>query len=97
MKNFFSNRNVTIINFLITAFFGSIYLIDKNKVDTVLIGVFREIFTLPFLAALLFFSVLGIVNFFTKGKKSALRIVSSLGLLTILFYIIRGFMTFWKF
>jgi hypothetical protein len=97
MKKILSNRNVSIINLLIIGFFSSIYLIDLYKVDAVLIGVFRELFTLPFLGALLFFSVLGVVYFFTSKTKTFLRSISSIIVIGILSFIIIGFITFWKF
>jgi len=97
MNNFFSNRNVTIINFSIIAFFTGVYLLDKYEVDAVLIGVFRELLTIPFLGALLFFSILGLRYFIVSKTKTVLRSISNIALIALLTFFITGFITFWKF
>lgn len=51
MNKFITDRNLTIINFVIVAYFGLIYLLYFYKTDLVLIGVFKEILTIPFLLA----------------------------------------------
>ena len=62
MSTFINNKNLTIINFSIVAYFGLLYVLDFLKIDFVLIGVFREIFTIPFLLAQMLFLVLGIIH-----------------------------------
>ena len=62
MSTFVNNKNLTIINFSIVAYFGLLYVLNFLKIEFVLIGVFREIFTIPFLIAQLLFLVLGIIH-----------------------------------
>ena len=57
-----NNSNLTIINFSIVAYFVLLYVLDFFKIDFVLIGVVREIFTIPFLLAQLLFLVLGVIH-----------------------------------
>ena len=79
MNKVITNRNLTIVNFAIVAFFCLIWLIDHYKIDWVLVGLFREILTIPFLVAQLVFLVIGIV-FLIKQKPSVLFVISLLGL-----------------
>ena len=61
-------KNLTIVNFTIVTYFVLIYLINLYKLDFVLIGVFRELLSIPFLIAQIIFFIIGF-RFLIKGKK----------------------------
>ena len=65
------------MNFAIVSYFIVIWLINFYKIDFVLIGVFRELLTIPFLIAQIVFLVIGI-KYLMKNKKSFLLIISVL-------------------
>jgi hypothetical protein len=90
MNNLITNRNLTIINFVIVTYFGLIYLLNFYKIDFVLIGVFREILTIPFLLAQIVFLVLGIIHLI-KHKTHFLTIISIIGLAISAIYTIGWF------
>jgi hypothetical protein len=69
MRNILSERNLTIINFIIVSYFVLIYIINYFEVDNTIINVFREILTLPFLLGQLLFLIAGI--FFLIKTKNA--------------------------
>jgi hypothetical protein len=75
MNKLITNRNLTIINFAIVSFFILIWLINFYKIDYVLIGVFREMLTIPFLIAQIIFLVIG-VKYLIKNKNNILTIIS---------------------
>lgn len=77
MSKLLTNKNLTSINFIIVLFFVLIYLLNYYKVEFVLIGVFRELLTIPFLIAELVFLVLGI-QIILKNKIHFLTLVSVL-------------------
>ncbi len=77
MKKLLTNKNLTIINFVIVLFFALIYLLNYYEINVVLIGVFRELLTIPFLIAQLVFLVLGI-QFILKNKIHFLTLFSIL-------------------
>ncbi len=89
MSKLITNRNLTIINFSIVIYFILIYLINYYKIDFVLIGVFRELLTIPFLIAQIVFLVLGTKFLMTKTKKNYLTIIS-IAILTICTFITIG-------
>jgi hypothetical protein len=70
-----NNKNLTIVNFSIVIYFGLLYVLDFFKLDFVLIGVVREIFTIPFMIAQLLFLVLGIIHII-KYKTHLLTFIS---------------------
>ena len=74
-----TNKNLIIVNFAIVSYFILIWLINFYKIDFVLIGVFREILTVPFLIAQIVFLVIGI-KYLIKSKKKSLTIISVLTL-----------------
>jgi len=90
MNNLITNRNLTIINFVIVTYFGLIYLLNFYKIDFVLIGVFRELLTIPFLLAQIVFLVLGIIHLI-KHKTHFLTIISIIILAICAFYTIGSF------
>ncbi len=80
MNTLFSNRNLSIANFAIVFYFILIWLINFYQIDFVLIGVFRELLTIPFLIAQIVFVVIGIIHLM-KSKKNLLFILSVLALI----------------
>ena len=90
MNKLMTNRNLTIINFVIVTYFGMIYFINFYKIDYVLIGVFRELLTIPFLLAQIVFLVLGIIHL-VKHKTHFLTIISIIGLAICAIYTIGWF------
>ena len=79
MNTLFSNRNLTIVNFAIVFYFILIWLINIYQIDFILVGVFRELFTIPFLLAQIVFLVIGII-YLMKNKKSLLFMLSVIAL-----------------
>ena len=79
MKKLISDRKLIITNFIIVSYFVLIWLINFYKIDIVLIGVFRELLTIPFLIAQIVFLVIGI-NFLIKNQRNILTIISVLSL-----------------
>ncbi len=68
---------MTIINFVIVSYFILIYALNFYKIDVVLIGIFRELFTIPFLIGQIVFLVIG-VKHLMNHKKHILTIISLL-------------------
>lgn len=79
MDKLITNRNLAIINFVIIAYFCLIYVLNFYRIDFVLIGVFREMLTIPFLLAQILFLVLGIIHLI-KYKTHFLTLMSIIGL-----------------
>lgn len=79
MNKLITNKNLTIVNFAIVSYFILVWLINYYKIDFVLIGVFRELLTIPFLIAQIIFLVIGI-NYLIKNKRNFLTIISVLSL-----------------
>jgi len=90
MNKLITNRSLTIINFVIVTYFGLIYLLNFYKIDLVLIGVFREMLTIPFLLAQIVFLVLGMIHLI-KYKTNFLTIISIIGLAICTIYTIGSF------
>jgi hypothetical protein len=90
MNNLITNRNLTIINFGIVFYFILIYLINFYKIDFVLIGVFGELLTLPFLLAQIVFLIIGMI-FVIKNQKNFFTLVSVLALAISTFITIGSF------
>jgi len=59
-NNSFSEKNLTIVNFSIVIYFISIWLINRFEIDFTIIGVFRELLTIPALLAQLVFLFISI-------------------------------------
>jgi len=79
MKKSITNKNLIVANFAIVSYFILIWLINFYKIDFVLIGVFRELLTIPFLIAQIVFLVIGI-KFIIKNQIDTLTIISVLSL-----------------
>ncbi len=77
MNKLITNRNLIIVNFAIVSYFILIGLINFYEIDFVLIRVFREMLTIPFLIAQIVFLVIGI-NYLIKNQKNSLIIISVL-------------------
>ena len=69
MKKIISRKILLVISVVIVLYFLAIYLINLYKIDFVLIGVLRELLTLPMLFAQLFFLFFGIYLLFKEEKK----------------------------
>lgn len=79
MNKLITNRNLTIVNFTIVFFFILIWLINYYKTDYVLVEVFREMLTIPFLIGQIIFLVIGI-KYLINNQRNILTIVSVLSL-----------------
>ncbi|ARV14697.1 hypothetical protein [Polaribacter sp. SA4-12] len=79
MRKLITNRNLIIVNFGIVSYFILIWLIKIYKIDSVLIGVFREMLTIPFLLAQIVFLVIGI-KYLIKNKRNLITTFSVLAL-----------------
>jgi len=90
MDKLITNRNLTIINFVIVTYFGLLYLLNFYKIDFVLIGVFGEMLTIPFLLAQFLFLVLGIIHLI-KHKTHFLTLISIIVLAINAIYTIGSF------
>jgi len=75
-----TSKNLIIINFTIVSYFILIYLTNYYKVDFVLVGVFRELLTIPFLLAQIVFLFLGIVHLIKNRERNILTIISIISL-----------------
>lgn len=92
MNTLINNRSLIIINFSIVSYFILIYLINLYKIDFVLIGVFREILTIPFLLAQIVFLIIGIIHLI-KNKSNFVTLISVLALATCTFLTIGSFLS----
>ena len=90
MNKLTTNKKLIIVNFVIITFFILIYLINLYKFDYVLIGVFREILTIPFLIAQIVFLFIGI-KYLSKNEMNLLLIISLLSLAICSFITIGSF------
>lgn len=79
MSGLTTDRNLTIANFGIVFYFTMIWLINFYNIDFVLIGVFRELLTIPFLIAQVVFLIIGI-KYLIKNKMDILLIISLIAL-----------------
>ncbi len=81
MSQKFTLKSKTIINFTIVCYFVILYWVDKYKINVVIVGVFRELLTIPFLIAQLLCSFLSIKTIVSKKSLTILFIISTLALL----------------
>lgn len=79
MNKLITNRNLTIVNFAIVSYFILVWLTYFYKIDFSLIGVFRELLTIPFLIAQIVFLVIGI-KYLINNQREFLIIISVLSL-----------------
>ena len=78
MSKSLNEKRLTLINFIIVTYFIAIYVLYLYKIDSVLIGVFREILTIPFFIAQIVFLVLGIKFLIMEKNRRYLTIISVL-------------------
>lgn len=64
-----TEKKLIFVNFLIVTYFLSVYTIHLFQLENTVIGVFKEILTIPFLLGQIVFLVVGVV-FLVKNKKS---------------------------
>ncbi len=76
MNKLIDEKRLAIINFVIVSYFLLIYLFYIFKVDVVLIGVFVELFTIPFLLAQIVLLIISIKFLIAKKSKNRLTILS---------------------
>ena len=88
MNKLITNRNLTIINFVIVTYFGLVYLFEFHQIDFVLIGVFVELLTIPFLLAQIFLLPLGIIHLI-KNKPHLWTVISIIGLaISVIYWVV---------
>jgi len=90
MNKGINDRSLTIINFIVVAYFILIWLVNYYELDFVLIGVFVELLTIPFLLAQLVFLFIGI-KYVVKNERLILTIVGLLALAVCTFFTIGSF------
>lgn len=60
MNKLITNKALTIVNFAIVVYFLLIWLLILFKINNVLIGVFVELLTIPFLIGQVVFLIIGV-------------------------------------
>ncbi len=78
------------INFVIVSFFIILFIIDYFKIDYTIIGVFRELLTIPFLLAQVVFTLISI-RFMVKNKTTFLLKFSAILLFGLTLFTILSF------
>lgn len=76
MAKTFNEKALTWINFAIVLYFLTIYSIYILEVDHFVIGVVRELFTIPLFIAQLPLLFMGAKRFFEKEKLSSIYVLS---------------------
>jgi|AntRauMFilla1563_2_1112583.scaffolds.fasta_scaffold06364_1 hypothetical protein len=79
MHKFITDRNLIIINLIIISYFVLIFLLNYYDINYVLFNVFRELLTLPFMAAQIFFLYIGIKHIIIN-PSNLITITSSIAL-----------------
>lgn len=69
MNSIFNHKTLTKINFGIATYFLILYLIDIYQIDFTLIGVLRELLTIPFLILQVVFLLISIRFVFKHNAK----------------------------
>lgn len=85
-----TEKKVSIYSFIIAAYFLLIYFFYENQIDFVLLGIFRELLTIPFLIAQLVFLYIGI-RFLIQKK---IYVFTLLGVIVLIISSIFTFSTF---
>ena len=91
MKKIISPPNLSLLNFGVVFYFVGLYVINTYKVDLVLIGVFIELLTLPFMLAMVLFLVFSIIYIVKEKSKQVLLFVSIFLLALCAFFTIGSF------
>ncbi|WP_163514273.1 hypothetical protein [Gelidibacter japonicus] len=79
MKQLITDRNLKIINSVIIFYFLGIYMLYRYQVDSIIIGVFQEMLTIPFMLAQIVFVFIGI-HHLVKHKIKILTLISVIAL-----------------
>ncbi len=85
------DRSFAYWNFGIVSYFLVLYLLYYFKIDSTIIGVLREIFTIPFFVLLLVFAPLSIIQYRRHYRNSTLLKISIFLLLICLALVIISF------
>jgi len=93
MNKLILNKNLVAINFVIVSYFVLLWLINFYSINSVIIGVLRELLTIPFLIAQIVFSVIGI-RYLINKQRNLLTIISVISLAICTVITIGSF--FWK-
>ncbi|TDU43039.1 hypothetical protein BXY82_0444 [Gelidibacter sediminis] len=80
MKKFITDRNLTIINFALIFYFIGLYLLYIYQVNSVILGFFVEILTIPLMLAQIVFVIIGII-YLIKHSVRILTLVSVIALI----------------
>ena len=86
-----SEKRVAITSFIIAVYFLILYFLNVFEIDFVIIGVFRELLTIPFLIVQIVFLILGI-RFLIRKKIQVLTILGVLVLLVSSIYTFGSFL-----
>lgn len=70
------------ISLIIATYFLAIFLLNYFQVDFILIGVFRELLTIPMLLAQLVFLIIGLIVLI-KGQHPRLKHLNIISILTL--------------
>lgn len=89
MNTLLNEKRLIIINLVIVSYFVALYLVNLFKIDFVLVGVFRELLTIPFLIGQIVFLIFDI-NFLVKQKRVRIFTLFSIVLLIISTFITIG-------
>ena len=95
MEKVINNRNLILINFGIILYFIALYLLNHFEIDFVLIGVFRELFTIPFMLGQLIALVIGVI-YLIKNKIKFLTLLSVISLAVCAFITITSLFQLWS-
>lgn len=79
MNKLILNKNLVAINFVIVSYFVLLWLINFYSINSVIIGVLRELLTIPFLIAQIVFLVIGI-RYLINKQRNLLTIISVISL-----------------
>ena len=82
MGNKLTERKLTVVNFIIVSYFVMIFIVNLFKIDITIIGVFREMLTIPFLIGQIVFLIIGCI-FLIKNRNTQFLTKLSVILLAI--------------
>ncbi len=82
MNKLKTEKILTIINFVVVAYFTVIYLLYYFQIEFVIIGVFRELLTIPFMFGQLVLLVFGIY-FIVKNRAFRFLLLMSITSLAV--------------
>lgn len=91
MEKLLENKNLVLINWGIVGYFLLLVGVNHYQFDFQLLGLIRELFTIPFILAAILFSVLGIKQWL-NGSLDLKAGISLGALLICTFWILRSFL-----